>query len=207
MFNKASLKNRFKSLEEKLETKSLEQTQLKITAHKASYPHIHAIAKEATDVEVELSQYLRTIKKSFKRPSIPTPSDVSLALEEMISEAINDLTTAPCLIQIHHTKESRGNDSFKYFIASLEEYPQLWKIIFKDQNWISLSYVSNMTVLSFSAHRIDAQKLEGLLKSISTKSGSLVSFNLQKKDSSFNVHLRLEAFELKKISNERDAGL
>lgn len=207
MFNKPSLKNRFKNAESKLETKSSELKLAEFIPEKARHPEIHAIAKEGTDVELELSHYLRTIKKSFKRPSIPSPSDESLALEEMVSEAINDLTTAPCLLQISHPKETRGSDCYKYFIASLEEYPQLWKLVLKDLTWVSLSYVSNTTVLSFSAIKMDAQKLEGILKSIATKSGSLVSFNLQKKEANYNVQLRLEAFEHKKISNEREAGL
>lgn len=207
MFNKPSLKNRFKDAESKLE---INKPDIKLgdgVPDKARHPEIHAIAKGSAENELELSHYLRTIKKSFKRLSIPSPSEESLALEEMISESVNALTSKPSIIQINHPKESKGTDCFKYFVNSLEEYPQLWKLVFKDLKWVSLSYVSNSTVLSFSAAKIDAQKLEGVLKSISTKSGSLVSFNLQKKDNSFNIHLRLEAYDQKIISTEREAGL
>lgn len=207
MFNKPSLKNRFKIAESKLEVNKPEIRPGDGIPEKARHPEVHAIAKGASENELELTHYLRLIKKSFKRIAIPSPTDESLALEELISDSVNALTTRPAIIQVNHPKEPKGNECFKYFTNSMEEYPQLWKIVFKDLNWVSLSYVSNSTVLSFSALKVDAQKLEGILKSISTKSGSLVSFNIQKKHNSFNIHLRLEAFEQKNVSTEREAGL
>lgn len=207
MFNKPSLKNRFKIAESKLEVSKPELNLASELPEKARHPEIHAIAKGSSENELELTHYLRTIKKSFKRLVIPSPTEESLGLEEMICDSVNALTTKPNVIQIHHPFEAKGSDCFRYFVHSLEDYPHLWKLIFKDLNWVSLSYISNSTVITFSAVNIDIQKLEGVLKSICAKSGSLVSFNIQKKDNSINIHLRLEAYEHKKNYSEREADL
>jgi hypothetical protein len=83
----------------------------------------------------------------------------------------------------------------------------LWKLILKNLQWIELTTEGNTLLVSFSANNIEAQQLEGVLKSISLKMGSLVSFSIRSAKEVFSVHLRLETKTMKSFSSERETNL
>lgn len=207
MFAKQSLKNRFKTIENKLTDQSTEQKQESIVPDKSKFPELHARLKADSAQEEELSFYLRSIKKSFNRVAIKEASENHLAFENEIARLINGFTKNPCLIQIIHPQDQKGLDNFKLFILALNETQGQWRLLFKDLSWIGVSFASATLQLTFDQNQMELNKVEGLLKVISSKSNHLLSFNIQKRDDQFVVGLRLEANIIKKISTERDTAL
>ena len=208
MFKRSSLlKNRFKQAESKLEARNSSDPSSESIVGKTAFPHIQAAAKAAHATEHDLNYYLRTIKKSFQRIRPPSPNEAQSLLEEQISKSIHQLTKGPCLIQVTHSENKNSVEIYKAFCTTLNEHSQLWKIILKNLQWIELTSEGNSLIVSFSAQNIDSQQLEGVLKSVCLKMGSLVSFSIRSGKEVFSVHLRLETKTMKSFSSERETNL
>jgi hypothetical protein len=207
MFAKQSLKNRFKALETKLTDQNAELKQETIATAKSEYPELHARLKADSAQEEELSFYLRSIKNSFNRIAIKEASGNHLAFENELARLINGFTKAPCLIQVIHPQDQKGLENFKLLILALNETQGQWRLLFKDLKWVGVNFATSALVLTFDQNQMEFTKVEGLLKTVSTRSNHLLSFNIQKKDGQFVVGLRLEANITKKISTERDTAL
>jgi hypothetical protein len=208
MFKRSSLlKNRFKQAESKLEARNSSDPSSESIVWKTAFPHIQAAAKTAQATEHDLNYYLRTIKKSFQRIRPPSLNEAQSVMEEQVSQSVHQLTKGPCLIQLTYNDNKNSNEIYKAFCSTLNEHPQLWKLILKNLQWIELTTEGNTLLVSFSANNIEAQQLEGVLKSISLKMGSLVSFSIRSAKEVFSVHLRLETKTMKSFSSERETNL
>jgi hypothetical protein len=208
MFKKPNLKNRFNSVETLLKAEIAKVESIENVLPTSNHPQIQMLAKTAlSSDEQDLNYYLRLVKNTFKRLTIPALSAEELESEELVSKAINIFTRQPCLIEIHHSNEMRAAKSLNTFVQSLKEYPQAWKAVLRELTWISFSYQANSMVVTFSDHSLEAQLLERVLNSISMKSGSLVSFHIRHQNNCHQIHLRLDASSFKKMSNEREVNL
>lgn len=206
MFGKPNLKNRFESLESRLndyqETVSRDSVVMK-----SKYPQLHEKLRVDATAEESLSGYIQDMKSTFDRVHIREMSDNSLAFENEISQLINRLTKKPSLIQIIHPMDKKGLENFKYLILSLNESSSLWKILFKDLTWVGVNFATSSAVLTFDQNSNELGKLEGLLKTISSRSNHLSSFNIQKKNSQYMLSLRLESHISRNIVTERNTAI
>lgn len=207
MFANQSLKKRFKSLETKLADLASDSKGENSATLKTMYPEIHSQVKSNDAEEEGLSYYLRSIKKSFNRVQIKEASQENLDLENEFSSLILGFTKNPCFIQINHPQDKKGLENFKLMISALKESDSQWRLLLRDLRWVGISFSGSTTTLSFDQLQIEVNKLEGLLKTISTKSNYVLSFNIQKKDEQIMIGLRLEANTSKQISNVRNTAL
>lgn len=206
MFGKPNLKNRFESLESRLngnqETVSLDRDVMK-----SKHPELQTKLRADSTAEESLSGYINDLKVTFDRVHIREMSDNSLAFENEISLLVNKLTKKPCLIQIIHPMDKKGLENFKYLILSLNESASLWKILFKDLSWVGVNFATTSAVLTFDQKSNELGKLEGLLKTISSRSNHLSSFNIQKKNSQYVLSLRLESHISRNVVTERNTAI
>ena len=208
MFKKPNLKNRFNSVETLLKAEAAKVETNLNALPSSNHPQIQMAAKNThSSEEQDLNYYLRLVKSTFKRFTVPALSAEELESEELVSKAINIFSRNPCLIEIHHSQEMKAAKSLNTFVQALKEYPQAWKAVLRELNWISFSYKANSLVVSFSDKSLESQFLERVLNSISMKSGSVISFHIHSQNNSHQIHLRLDASSFKQMSNEREVNL
>lgn len=168
--------------------------------NKAAFKKILADGS-VNEMTEDLNSYLNSSNRN-RRINIPKISAAQIEMEEVVTQLIQSFISSPCLIQIDYSEDSFLLSNMKTFVSILVEQEGLWKVILKDQSWVSVSLSAEKTNISFSTAATSANQVESVLKTISARTTDIVSYNVIQDDAQIEISLKIDGPALTKLNSE-----
>lgn len=149
----------------------------------------------------DLTSYFNGAKRT-RRINIPQISETQVEMEEVVSQLIQSFIIAPCLIQINYGQESFSLSTVKTFVSILLEQEELWKIMLKDQSWVSVAFNADTADISFASASMGLDQLETVVKTINTKTSDIVAYQVSQINSQYEIHLKVDGLAHTKFATE-----
>ena len=149
----------------------------------------------------DIKSYLNSSNLN-RRVSIPKNSAGKIEMEEVVTQLIQSFIFSPCLIQIDYSDDSFLLSNMKTFVSILVEQEGLWKVILKDQSWVSVSLSADKTNISFSSAGASANQVETIIKTISARTTDIVSYTVNQDDAQIEISLKVDGLAHTKLNSE-----